>query len=246
MGLIRIFSYWMSSAGILGSPPSSLCSLCPLSLPPMARRRDVVDIWTESFLDKASVAPVKGLVRLLSSPSAPPQKRFRRVLASVISYLETRDLAPELAAALKEDDALYALFAGLHSLLLAAVRSRVPEKAVRDDLAHMEVPKVFLDDAVAAYSNKRDDLVRAQKEHRTSLPELEDVSWRVDVQVSTTSMARVMRPALLMRVALSDGTIRTFECSVRKFHELRYNLARVLKNSYDLHEHPMLFRDVEK
>ena len=207
-----------------------------------------MDIWTESFLDKASVPPVKALVRRLAAGdgSAVPQKQFRKMLGFVVDYLATQSIAPELHAALKEDDALYALFHGLHCLLQSAVRSRVAEATVRDDLGHMQCPKVYLDDVCKAYANKREELIEAQKEHRTSLPELDAINWRVDVSVSTTSMARVMRPTLLMRVTLSDGTIRTFECSVRKFHELRYNLARVLKNVYDLHEHPMLFRDLDK
>lgn len=72
-----------------------------------------------------------------------------------------------------------------------------------------------------------------------------DLNWRVDVTISTTSMSRVFKPSVLMRMTLSNGKIVTFEVSVDKFQELRYNVAKVLKNVYDLKQHPIIFREME-
>jgi hypothetical protein len=72
------------------------------------------------------------------------------------------------------------------------------------------------------------------------------MNWRVDVAISTTAVSRVFRPSLVLRVTLSDGRVVTCECSVRQFHALRYQVARVLKTLHDLREHPMLLRDLDK
>lgn len=43
-----------------------------------------------------------------------------------------------------------------------------------------------------------------------------------------------------MEATSSDGQIRTFELSLEKFHELRYNVAKVLKDMEDLEQIPIL------
>ena len=71
------------------------------------------------------------------------------------------------------------------------------------------------------------------------------VNWRVDVAISTTAMSRVFKPSVVIRLTLSDGRIVTFEASVGKLQELRYQIAKVLKNVYDLKHHPIIFREIE-
>ncbi len=46
-----------------------------------------------------------------------------------------------------------------------------------------------------------------------------------------------------MEVTLSDGSIKTFELPVEKFHEIRYNVAKVLKDMEDLDQIPILKLD---
>jgi len=94
---------------------------------------------------------------------------------------------------------------------------------------------------VCAFRNKA--LISSAHEQRIGLPSITDLNWRVDVTVSTTTMSRVFKPTVLMRLTLSDGSIRTFECPVDKFHELRYNVAKVLKSVQDLSQHPIIFRE---
>lgn len=78
----------------------------------------------------------------------------------------------------------------------------------------------------------------------SGFPQITDVRWRIDVTISTTSLARVFKPSIPMQVTLTDGTIANFECSVEKFHELRYSVAKALKNAQDLQQHPILNREL--
>mmetsp|Transcript_19442 Transcript_19442/g.23257 ORF Transcript_19442/g.23257 Transcript_19442/m.23257 type:complete len:115 (+) Transcript_19442:229-573(+) len=60
------------------------------------------------------------------------------------------------------------------------------------------------------------------------LPHLEDLRWRVEVTLSSSTVSRVLRPTVLMRMKLSDGRIHLVELPVDKFHELRHAVARSL------------------
>lgn len=42
-------------------------------------------------------------------------------------------------------------------------------------------------------------------------PRIRGVKWRVDVAISTSHLERVMRPSVMVELALSDGTLKTFE-----------------------------------
>jgi hypothetical protein len=43
-----------------------------------------------------------------------------------------------------------------------------------------------------------------------------------------------------MNAIASAGSIRTFELTVEQFHELRFDVARVLKDMGDLENNPIL------
>lgn len=60
----------------------------------------------------------------------------------------------------------------------------------------------------------------------------------MDVAISSSSLLRVFRPCILMQVALSDGRIKTFDVPVDQFHQLRYNVAKVLRDMQELERHP--------
>lgn len=66
------------------------------------------------------------------------------------------------------------------------------------------------------------------------------MNWRVDVAISSNTMSRVLKPTILMKMQTSDGKIQTFEVSVEKFHEMRYNVAKVLKEMQEIEQHPVL------
>ena len=83
------------------------------------------------------------------------------------------------------------------------------------------------------------------EEHSAALvphfPTLEELRWRVDVTISTGSLTRAMRPAVLMQMALSDGDVKTFEVASDKFQLLRFNVAKAL---YEVRCVAVLFRTV--
>jgi COMM domain containing 5 len=124
------------------------------------------------------------------------------------------------------------------------VRNIVSEKNLAKVLKSYEVPTAFASDIVKAFANRCDVLVAAAAANSISLPSISKLNWRVDVAISTTSQSRVFKPSVTFRTTLSDGRIRTFECSAEQFHQLRYGVAKVLKSVNDLESHPMLQRDL--
>ena len=68
------------------------------------------------------------------------------------------------------------------------------------------------------------------------------MQWRVDVTISSTALARVFRPTILVSLTLSPPSSRivTLNLSVESFHKLRYEVARALKHVQELEQHPIL------
>ena len=64
----------------------------------------------------------------------------------------------------------------------------------------------------------------------------------MDVTISSTSLSRVFRPCLLLRLTLSppDARLLTMECSVDKFHKLRYEVARAIKLLHETEQQPVM------
>lgn len=60
------------------------------------------------------------------------------------------------------------------------------------------------------------------------LPHVVDVTWRVDVALRTSECAEVMRPSVILRLRLSDGSEKIFECGLEAFHRLREATATAL------------------
>jgi len=83
------------------------------------------------------------------------------------------------------------------------------------------------------------------QEQELTLPSINNVRWRVDVTISSTSLSRVFKPCVVLQVSLSDGRIETFEVPVDKFHELRYAVAKSLRHAQELQQHPTLNRDMK-
>eukprot|EP01083_Nonionella_stella_P119698 358032_1 len=69
----------------------------------------------------------------------------------------------------------------------------------------------------------------AMDESDVSYPHFQNLRWRLDVTISNSNLKRVLKPCLVLSITLSDGRIKYMECSVDKFHELRFNVSRVLR-----------------
>ena len=69
---------------------------------------------------------------------------------------------------------------------------------------------------------------------RVSLPRFVAFKWRVDVTISNTFLQRALTPTVLGELLLSNGSSALFEMSIEKFHELRFNVAIVLRDMEEI------------
>lgn len=68
---------------------------------------------------------------------------------------------------------------------------------------------------------------------------LQSLRWRLDVVISTTSLKRVFKPALLLQFKLSSGAVITAECPLKQFHKLRHAVATAINRISQIENHPL-------
>ena len=51
-----------------------------------------------------------------------------------------------------------------------------------------------------------------------------------------SATALSLRPAVLMQMKLTDGTTQQFEMNIFRFHQLRYYVAKTLKDMQDIEQ----------
>ncbi|XP_069068483.1 COMM domain-containing protein 5 isoform X1 [Pleurodeles waltl] len=189
---------------------------------------------------------------------------FRKILKAVVGALEGKD-SKESVKNISENETLSEeqlsfIIAGLYTLIKKALRLPMSTlkqdvfkedlKELRDDTAqpprgpsggHGRIPEEFIADLTSIiFGNRRQVLEDASLNQETRLPSIEDLRWRVDVAISTSSLARALQPSILMQLKLSNGTAHRFEVPVTKFQELRYNVALLLKEMNDLEKRSIL------
>lgn len=81
---------------------------------------------------------------------------------------------------------------------------------------------------------RRVDILPPQHSGDDALPTLDDLRWRLDVTISTSTLHRVLRPQLTLQTTLSDGSVQAFHANRQRFNELRYVAAKCLKEIEDL------------
>ena len=171
------------------------------------------------------------------------------VLAHVLGKPPSAESARSLARATGLDSAtLGALFTGLDWILRTCVRSSLKLKALKEELTECRVHAPFVDPILAAVERGRARLAPAQLgdladdaelRGRLDLPTLDDLRWRLDVIISSSSVQVVMRPQLTVQCTLSDGSVHAFHVSKQRFNELRYTVARCLKEMEDVESRMM-------
>ncbi|KAG7517267.1 hypothetical protein JOB18_003065 [Solea senegalensis] len=173
---------------------------------------------------------------------------FRKILKAVVSALEGKD-SREVMKAIAESSAipqerLSYIISGMYRVLSEAIRiptSSLKQEAFKEDLRELRIPEDFITDfSSVVFGNRRAALEAASSQKDPHLPTVEDLKWRVDVAISTSSLARALQPSVLMQMKLSDGTFHRFEVPVSKFQELRYNVALILKEMNDLEKRSIL------
>uniref|UniRef100_A0A8C4P895 COMM domain-containing protein 5 n=1 Tax=Dromaius novaehollandiae TaxID=8790 RepID=A0A8C4P895_DRONO len=140
------------------------------------------------------------------------------------------------------EEQLAFLISGMYTLLREALRlplSTFKQEVFKEDLKELRIPEDFIADfSSIVFGNRRP--VSEGTAQRSRLPSVQDFKWRVDVAISTSSLARALQPSILMLLKLSDGTAHRFEVPVAKFQELRYNVALILKEMNDLEKRSIL------
>lgn len=136
------------------------------------------------------------------------------------------------------------IIAGMHRVLSEAIRIPTPllkQEAFKEDLRELRIPEDFITDFCSVvFGNRRAVLEAAASQKDPQLPTVADFKWRVDVAISTSSLARALQPSVLMQMKLSDGSFHRFEVPVSKFQDLRYNVALILKEMNDLEKRSIL------
>lgn len=176
------------------------------------------------------------------------QEMFRKILKAVVSALEGKD-CKEMMKSIAESspipqERLSYIVAGMYRVLSEAIRiptSSLKQEAFKEDLRELRIPEDFITDfSSVVFGSRRATIEAATSRNDPHLPSLEDFKWRVDVAISTSSLARALQPSVLMQMKLSDGTFHRFEVPVAKFQELRYNVALILKEMNDLEKRSIL------
>jgi len=95
-------------------------------------------------------------------------------------------------------------------------------------------------DILAAIRTHRFEMQDNADDNKVRAPRMSSFRWRVDVAISNETLQKVFKPTILAEVVLSDGQVKTFELPVAQFHELRYNVAKVLRNMEEVERHPIM------
>lgn len=176
------------------------------------------------------------------------QELFRRILKAVVSALEGKDCREVMRSIAESSvipqERLSHIIAGMHRVLSEAIRIPTPllkQEAFKEDLRELRIPEDFITDFCSVvFGNRRAVLDAAASQKDPQLPTVADFKWRVDVAISTSSLARALQPSVLMQMKLSDGSFHRFEVPVSKFQDLRYNVALILKEMNDLEKRSIL------
>ncbi|XP_075040375.1 COMM domain-containing protein 5 [Mixophyes fleayi] len=173
---------------------------------------------------------------------------FRKILKAVVGALEGKNSTESLKVIQQttsiSEEQLSFVISGAYTLLRVALRlpvSTLKQEVFKEDLRELRIPDDFIADfANIVYGNRRPVLEDAALKQGFRLPTVEDLRWRVDVAISTSSLSRALQPSILMQMKLSNGESHRFEVPVAKFQELRYNVALILKEMNDLEKKSIL------
>eukprot|EP01103_Thecamoeba_quadrilineata_P020348 TRINITY_DN8680_c0_g1_i1.p1 TRINITY_DN8680_c0_g1~~TRINITY_DN8680_c0_g1_i1.p1 ORF type:complete len:204 (+),score=35.38 TRINITY_DN8680_c0_g1_i1:1-612(+) len=195
-----------------------------------------------AFFGSSLPQEVRAIIPLLTKVDL---QQFKDIVQCAVQHLNTASftnaqLVEHSRITKIPKQAFSLLFTGIYITLRTAIRNKAKIDSFQSLLTELRFPEIFVNELVKVLQTSRSTLESSATENSLKLPQIEDLSWRIDVTISTTSMARVMKPSIIIQLTLNDGRIKTFEVSNDKFHELRYNMSKVLKEMEDLEKHPIL------
>uniref|UniRef100_U3IYV3 COMM domain-containing protein 5 n=1 Tax=Anas platyrhynchos platyrhynchos TaxID=8840 RepID=U3IYV3_ANAPP len=122
------------------------------------------------------------------------------------------------------EEQLAFLISGMYTLLREALRlplSTFKQEVFKEDLKELRIPEDFITDfSSVVFGNRRPVSEGTALMQGSRLPNVQDFKWRVDVAISTSSLARALQPSILMLMKLSDGTAHRFESAEDTLLEL--------------------------
>ncbi|KAI4873450.1 hypothetical protein NFI96_027300 [Prochilodus magdalenae] len=144
---------------------------------------------------------------------------FRKILKVVVTAVEGRDCRAAVAEIARSsslsDEKFSRIVAGMYELLREALRlpsSSLKQEGFKEELRELRISEEFITDlASVVFGNRRSTLDAVFTQQGPRLPSLEEFRWRVDVAISTSSLARALQPSILMQFKLSDGNVHRFE-----------------------------------
>ncbi|XP_072503910.1 COMM domain-containing protein 5 [Notamacropus eugenii] len=198
-----------------------------------------------SFLGSRPPAAVEAMARQLRGLDKDLFRQLLKVVVSALQGQDCREATRRLVDSTPLSEAQLGVFsAGMYALLREALRlppAALKPDVFREDLRQLQVPEEFVADfASVVFGGRRPELGGGAGERGSGRPTLEAFRWRVDVAISTSSLARSLQPSVLMQLKLSDGRAHRFEVPVAKFQELRYNVALILKEMNELEKRCLL------
>jgi len=214
----------------------------------------LIEALQETFLDRECVQSVRtGIIQLnpsllgdsANSTATVTNAQARMLIDLAALTAETGVVDESKREELKRSDALCSAFVAFYDIISCAIRGRVVDKVLAEDLKKMLFPQEIANTLISIITSRRAALELSAREKRVVLPSLKSLDWRVDVTITTTQLNRVFKPTVLFQMGLSDGKIRTFEASIEKFHQLRFNVARMLATMLNIEQHPTLKRLVD-
>ena len=124
--------------------------------------------------------------------------------------------------------------------LLAAVRSGREAGDLARALGAMGLQEALAGDLAGVAAGQRAALLPLLEAALPRHPGLARLRWRLDVALSSASLAKVMRTVILAELTLTSGRVVTMEVPADKFAELRYSVAKALQEMGAIENHPVL------
>ena len=105
---------------------------------------------------------------------------------------------------MSDADTFSILYTALHEIIATIVKTKISLTKASTDLKKLNIPGPVADaicKSITVATRKPMEIV--SKAASTELPRLLHMRWRVDVSISSGSLARVMRPVILVQVCVS-------------------------------------------
>jgi hypothetical protein len=104
---------------------------------------------------------------------------------------------------MSDADTFSILYTALHEIIATIVKTKISLTKASIDLKKINIPGPVADIICKSITlSIRKPMEILSKAASTELPRLLHMRWRVDVSISSGSLARVMRPVILVQVCL--------------------------------------------